>query len=157
MKKKLCLLAILVATLPVFAADVGLSVTIGEPGFYGQLELGDVQRPQLIYSRPIIVQQPQVRFVQQPLYLRVPPGHAKNWRRYCNQYHACDREVYFVQDRWYNEVYAPQIRERRMHDELRGERDEHGRRGDERNDHKGDRGNSHGHGRDHDRDRDRRD
>jgi len=57
--------------------------------------------------------------------LRVPPGHQKNWKRYCGRYEACGRPVYFVRDDWYNNVYAPQYRERhRDHD--RGHGKEHG-------------------------------
>ena len=48
--------------------------------------------------------------VYQPVYLRVPPGHEKNWRKHCQRYNACGRPVYFVQDTWYTNVYAPQYR-----------------------------------------------
>ena len=36
-----------------------------------------------------------------------PPGHAKNWKKHCASYRACGRPVYFVQDEWYHDVYAP--------------------------------------------------
>ena len=43
----------------------------------------------------VIVQQPN--YVQQPpLYLHVPPGHAKKWSKHCGRYNACGRPVYFV-------------------------------------------------------------
>ena len=61
------------------AADVGVSVSIGQPGFYGRIDLGNVPQPQLIYSAPVIIQQVPVGVVRQPVYLRVPPGHEKNW------------------------------------------------------------------------------
>ena len=32
----------------------------------------------------------------QPIYLHVPPGHAKNWRKHCHKYNACGQPVYFV-------------------------------------------------------------
>jgi len=51
--------------------------------------------------------------VYEPLYLRVPPGHAKSWKRYCGRYDACGRPVYFVQDNWYRNQYIPAYRERR--------------------------------------------
>lgn len=95
----------------VAAADVGVSISIGEPGFYGRLDIGSFPRPQLVYTQPIVIQPPR-GVVYQPVYLRVPPGHAKNWRKHCHRYDACGRPVYFVQDRWYNEVYAPHYRER---------------------------------------------
>jgi len=31
---------------------------------------------------------------------------------YCPKYNACGRPVYFVRDRWYNEVYVPQYQGR---------------------------------------------
>jgi hypothetical protein len=49
-----CLLALTAAT-PVLAANVGISVNIGEPGFYGQLDIGDYPPPALLYPQPVIV------------------------------------------------------------------------------------------------------
>ena len=34
-----------------------------------------------------------------PLYLHVPPGHAKKWSQHCARYNACNRPVYFVKVR----------------------------------------------------------
>jgi hypothetical protein len=99
------------------AADVGVSISVGEPGFYGRLDIGSFPQPQVIYARPVVMQAPP-RVVYEPVYLRVPPGHAKDWRKHCGKYGACDRPVYFVQDRWYHDVYAPRYRER---DHERGE------------------------------------
>lgn len=95
---------------PAFAADVGVgvSIRIGDPNFYGQIDIGDFPRPALIYAEPIIIRRPAV--VYEPIYLRVPPGHAKRWKRYCAGYHACGRPVYFVRDNWYTDVYAPRYR-----------------------------------------------
>ncbi len=92
------------------AADVGVSVSIGQPGFYGRIDLGNVPQPQLIYSAPVIIQQVPVGVVRQPVYLRVPPGHEKNWGKHCYKYNACGQPVYFVQDSWYTNVYAPRYR-----------------------------------------------
>ncbi|MEO7773531.1 MAG: hypothetical protein ABIT61_02350 [Steroidobacteraceae bacterium] len=109
---------------PVARADVGVSLEIGEPGFYGRIDLGNVARPQVIYGQPIIIERrPQVVVVE-PIYLRVPPGHAKNWGKHCVRYEACGRPVYFVRDDWYSNVYAPQYRE--MHGKER-----HGGQGDQ--------------------------
>lgn len=89
-------------------ADGVVSVTVGQPGFYGQIILGDAYpAPQVVYPQPVIIQPPGVAVVQPPLYLRVPPGHMKKWSRYCGNYGACGRQVYFVQDNWYQNVYAP--------------------------------------------------
>ena len=45
-----------------------------------------------------------------PVYLRVPPGHAKNWGKHCQRYGACGVPVYFVRDDWYRDVYIPRWR-----------------------------------------------
>ena len=37
---------------PAFAADVGVSVNIGQPGFYGRLDIGGYPPPALIYAQP---------------------------------------------------------------------------------------------------------
>ena len=105
------------------AADVGVSVSIGQPGFYGRIDLGNVPQPQLIYSAPVIIQQVPVGVVRQPVYLRVPPGHEKNWGKHCYKYNACGQPVYFVQDSWYTNVYAPRYRGER------GDDDDHGHKG----------------------------
>ena len=44
--------------------------------------------------------------VQRPIYLHVPPGHAKDWRKHCDHYGACAQPVYFVQEDWYERHYA---------------------------------------------------
>jgi hypothetical protein len=112
MKRLLCAAAIAAASFPVFSADVGVSVTVGQPGFYGRIDLGNVpQPPQLIYPQPVLIQRVPIDVAPPPLYLRVPPGHAKNWRKHCRKYNACDRQVYFVQEQWYNDVYVPHYRD----------------------------------------------
>ncbi len=142
MKYFLFAAAVAVATAPALASDVGVSINVGEPGFYGQINIGNAPPPQLIYQQPIMIQRP-VRVVGQPIYLHVPPGHAKHWGKHCRQYGACGRQVYFVQDNWYNDVYVP--RHRGRHDD-RGERhggNEHGGYNDDRG------GKEHGHGKGH--------
>jgi hypothetical protein len=67
----------------------------------------------VIYPQPIIIEQRPVAVVRQPIYLRVPPGHEKNWGKYCTRYGACGQPVYFVQDKWYRDVYAPRVYEER--------------------------------------------
>ena len=98
-------------TAPANAADVGVSVTIGQPGFYGRIDIGDYPYPQprVIYQQPRIVE--RVYDEREPIYLRVPPGHARNWPRFCHRYNACGERVYFVQDSWYENEYVPQYRE----------------------------------------------
>lgn len=117
MKQFLMALAIVFAAVAAQAADVGVSISVGQPGFYGHIDIGDFPHPEIIYRRPMVVHPPHARIVEEPIYLHVPPGHAKNWRKYCNRYDACGRPVYFVKNRWYNDVYVPGYRERhRRHD-----------------------------------------
>ena len=92
------------------AQGVNLSVSVGEPGFYGQIDIGHVGAPAVVYSQPVIIARPAVGYIAEPLYLVVPPEHVRHWNRYCDYYHACGRHVYFVQERWYSQVYAPQYR-----------------------------------------------
>lgn len=51
-------LALAAITTPALAADVDVSVTIGQPGFYGRIDIGDYPYPQprVIYSQPRIVE-----------------------------------------------------------------------------------------------------
>jgi hypothetical protein len=95
---------------PTFAADVGVSVSIGQPGFYGRLDIGDFPQPQVIYPQPIAIE--RVLVERPPVYLRVPPGHAKKWRKHCREYNACGERVFFVQDTWYSREYVPRYQEK---------------------------------------------
>jgi len=117
-------------TAPAIGGDVGVSVSIGEPGFYGRIDIGDAPAPSLVYSQPIVIV--KTRDLE-PIYLRVPVGHASDWRAHCAEYNACGRPVYFVQDNWYNDVYAPHYR--RNHGHSRGhDQGESHRRGNGHND-----------------------
>ena len=93
------------------AARAQISVSIGQPGFYGRIAIGGYPPPALIYPEPVIVHPAPV--MHPPVYLRVPPKHMKKWHRYCHRYDACGERVYFVQDDWYRRAYAPQYVERR--------------------------------------------
>jgi hypothetical protein len=105
------LFAILACALAVSAqaADVGVSVSVGQPGFYGRIDIGNAPRPEVVYSKPVVIR-PHAEVVEEPIYLRVPPGHAKHWRKKCSKYNACGRPVYFVKEQWYNDVYVPHHR-----------------------------------------------
>jgi hypothetical protein len=114
MKKLLYAVAMAAGTLasPVSGAtDVNVSVTLGQPGYYGRIDVGSAPRPAVIYAQPIIIHQPPTRVVHQPIYLRVPPGHAKHWSKHCGKYDACGRPVYFVQETWYEETYGHRHRD----------------------------------------------
>lgn len=101
------LILALAACAPAMAADVAVSVSIGEPGFYGQIDIGNYPRPRLLYPTPVVIRAVPVGVVRAPLYLRVPPGHAKHWDKHCAEYNACGAPVYFVEDGWYETVYVP--------------------------------------------------
>ena len=138
--------ALFVTAPPAVAADVGVSVSVGQPGFYGRIDIGDYpySQPQVIYPQPVIIQRHGV-VAYEPIYLRVPPGYERSWSRYCNRYGACNRPVYFVYDRWYRDTYVPQYRE--YHQDRDWDR---GERGHDNGRHRGwERGGDHdrGHGR----------
>ena len=150
-KIRLIVLAAVLAAPAAMAADVGVSVTLGQPGFFGRIDLGNVpQPPQVVLAQPVIIQQPYQGVAAAPIYLRVPPEHQRHWRRYCGRYNACGVPVYFVQDAWYQNVYVPHYSEwhgGERHEEHRddrreGERHDNGRHEGERRDgdhHDGDR------------------
>ena len=132
MKRFLLVTALAATSTPALAANVGVSISVGQPGFYGRIDIGDVPRPVLVNPQPVVIQPLPAGVVRPPLYLHVPPGHAKHWRRYCHEYNACGEPVYFVEDKWYNDVYVPHYRERHGgRDERRDDRrdwhDDHGK------------------------------
>lgn len=110
MKRFLIVAALATAAGSALAADVGVSVSIGQPGFYGRIDIGNMPQPQLIFAAPVVIHQVPVGVVRQPIYLSVPPGHEKKWSKHCSKYNACGRPVYFVQQDWYTNVYAPEYR-----------------------------------------------
>jgi hypothetical protein len=94
----IALIAAAAAITPTLAADVGVSISVGQPGFYGHIDIGNFPPPVLIYPQPVVIQRPVVVQTVQPIYLHVPPGHAKNWSKHCAKYDACSRPVYFVEE-----------------------------------------------------------
>ena len=80
--------------------SVGVSVGIYQPGVYGRIDIGNYPPPPVIYPQPVVIAPGPVAVYQQPIYLYVPPGHQKNWGKYCSHYAACGQRVYFVQERW---------------------------------------------------------
>jgi hypothetical protein len=118
------------AAAPSAAGDVNIGVSVsGEvaPGVYGRVDIGN-SRPVLVYQQPVVIVR-EARRVQ-PVYMHVPPGHAKNWRKHCHRYGACGTPVYFVR----SAEYAPSYRHHHEERSHRRERDHHGH------------GHGHGHG-----------
>ncbi len=97
----------------VLAVDVGLSITVGQPGFYGRIDIGNIAAPRLIFEKPTLIVALAAGVRPQPVYLHVPLGHAKKWDKHCHTYNACGQPVYFVQNDWYSDVYVPHAREAR--------------------------------------------
>lgn len=115
MKRIFAAIAILAAVAtPAMAVDVGVSIDISQPGLYGRIDIGRVVNPPVvIYQQPMIIAPTPVAVHRRPIYLHVPPGHAKRWKNYCGRYQACGQPVYFVQDGWYRDVYVPAYRDHR--------------------------------------------
>jgi len=150
MKRILIVAAVVAASIStrVLADEVGVSIGIGQPGFYGRLDVGDFPQPQVIYTQPMIIERGTM--VRPAIYLHVPPNHARHWKRHCGEYSACGERVFFVQDKWYNREYAPRYQEQHrvrqdVHQESRHNERRNEDRGNSRNDH---RGNGEEHGRD---------
>jgi hypothetical protein len=95
------------AAAPALAGDVSASIGISQPGFYGQINIGDLPRPAVIYAQPVWIERPRKVVYVEPVYLHIPPGHEKNWSKHCGKYDACGRPVYFVRDDWYQTHYVP--------------------------------------------------
>lgn len=132
---RLCALALLPVTLMAApaarAADVGISLSVVQPGVYGRIDIGPQYRPDVVYAEPVWIERPRhVYRAPAPIYLYAPPHHVRDWGRYCSSYRACGQPVYFIEDRWV--------------------RDWHDRRGWEHH-----HGYEHGHGHDRDREWDR--
>ncbi len=89
MKRFLFIAAVTAATLTTTAsaADVGVSINIGQPGFYGQIDIGNFPQPQVINVQPIVIG--QVPMDRPPIYLRVPAKYRKHWNKHCHEYNAC--------------------------------------------------------------------
>lgn len=122
----MAVLGVAALTTPAIAADVGVSISVGQPGFYGRIDIGDYPYPypRVIYSQPRIVE--HVVITHEPIYMRVPPGHRNNWRKHCHRYNACGERVYFVRDDWYHHEYAPVYRSRHYHNRHDDHRYRHG-------------------------------
>ena len=150
------------------SAHAQVSVAIGQPGFFGRIDIGGAPPPRVIYAQPVIVERDRYYMNRPPLYLRVPAGYQRDWRHHCRAYDACGQRVFFVQDAWYNDQYVPHYwrqhggpprdmhrgpDRRDFHDDHRGgprgddHRDGHDdHRGGPGDDHRGGPGDEHGRG-----------
>jgi hypothetical protein len=124
-------------------AQVGVSVNLGDPGFYGRVDIGDAPAPRFINRSPVVGIRVQGAPLPPPIYLHVRPGYERDWRHHCREYDACGQPVYFVRHDWYTRTYVPHYREHHRDEH----RDDHR---DHRDDHRDHRDDHHDH--DHDRD-----
>ncbi|MEO8331619.1 MAG: hypothetical protein ABI479_04245 [Gallionella sp.] len=96
------------ASLSAHAGPAIINLSVGgeiSPGVYGQVQLGNAPPPPVLYAQPMIIVRQPPNVAVQPLYLHVPPGHAKNWAKHCREYDACNRPVYFVRSAEYEPGY----------------------------------------------------
>jgi len=123
MKRVFAAAALAAATVSSFATDVGVSVSVSQPGLYGRIDIGSFPAPApvLVYPQPVVIAPTQVAVHQQPIYMHVPPGHAKNWGKHCGRYNACGQPVYFVREEWYQRQYVPAYQQHQQ-----GRKDKHG-------------------------------
>jgi hypothetical protein len=126
------------------AGNVNVAVSVSgqvQPGVYGRIDIGNAPPP-VVYEQPVLIMPPARPVRMEPLYLHVPPGHAKKWSKFCYKYDACGRPVYFVRsDEYVHDSYY--ARRGYEHDYARYRYVDH-------DDH-------HGHGHDHDHDNDHHD
>jgi hypothetical protein len=120
------------------------------PGVYGQVSIGNEGPPPLVYTQPMLIE-PQ-RVPAPAIYLHVPPSHAKDWRKHCHEYNACNRPVYFVKSREYapdyQRHYQDYEREREMERQRWEERQRDQDRDHDRDHSRGHDGDEHGNGHD---------
>jgi hypothetical protein len=106
-----CIALLLAAASVGASAQVGVSVSVNQPGLYGRIDIGGlppaVPPPVLVYPQPVVIVPGPVAVHQRPIYLHVPPGHEKHWDKHCAAYNACGQPVYFVRDDWYRTHYVP--------------------------------------------------
>jgi hypothetical protein len=77
------------------------------PGVYGRVDVANKPLPALVYEQPMFIERPDNAEHVEPLYLHVPPEHAKKWAKYCDKYDACNRPVFFVKSAEYVPGYEP--------------------------------------------------
>ena len=93
---------------PAQAGDVNVGVTIsGEvrPGVYGRVDIGTAPPPPVFYPQPVVIVRQAHPVAVAPIYMHVPPGHAKKWSKHCRKYNACATPVYFVRSAEYEPGY----------------------------------------------------
>src|ERR1700720_373430 len=117
------------------AGDLGINVILSgqvAPGVYGQVQLGNAAPPPVVYAQPMLIVPQDAP--PPPIYLHVPPDHARNWRKHCREYNACNRPVYFVRSREYDPEYQRHYQDHEREREMERLRWEERERGHEHED-----------------------
>lgn len=88
----------------VHATDVGVTIEVSQPGVYGRIDIGRFPQPAVVLPQPVIIAPPPYAVVRpEPVYVWVPYGHRKDWKKHCHRYNACGVPVYFVRHDWYDQ------------------------------------------------------
>jgi hypothetical protein len=66
------------------------------PGIYGRIEVRGPTPPPVIYSHPVMASRTRIPKGAKPVYLYVPPGQVRKWKKSCAKWSACDQPVLFV-------------------------------------------------------------
>lgn len=112
MKRKLLIPLLALLATPALQAQAPITTNLGEPGYYGPIVVDDsYPKPRLMFSDPQVID--EAHRTGRPLYLHIPPGHAKDWEKHCKHYDACHQPAYFVEDSWYSDVYVPAYQKNR--------------------------------------------
>ncbi|HYC41678.1 MAG TPA: hypothetical protein VEB70_01680 [Noviherbaspirillum sp.] len=110
--------ALLLASVAVGAHATTISLSVGgevAPGVYGRVEIGNAPPP-VLYAQPVIIARQARPVAAQPVYMHVPPGHAKNWAKHCHKYNACTQPVYFVKSAEYDHPGGGKGKGKHKHD-----------------------------------------
>ena len=76
--KRICLAVALAAVgFGASAQNVGVSVNVSQPGFYGRIDIGNVPPPVVVYPQPVIIAPTAVAVHQRPIYFSTP-GRLRN-------------------------------------------------------------------------------
>jgi hypothetical protein len=108
--KRLLLGAVLAAA--AISASAQVSISVGQPNFFGRIDMGGFAPAPQVYGPPVLA---SGYYNGPPVYLRVPVDHRRHWGRYCRYYSACGERVFFVRDDWYANSYVPRYREHYRH------------------------------------------
>jgi hypothetical protein len=121
MKQTLALaLAAFTAAAHCAQTNVGVSISIAQPGVYGRIDIGNVPPPLVVYPQPVVIAPTPVAVYQRPIYLYVPVEYQRNWARHCARYAACGQPVYFVREDWVRDRYEERHGHGEGHDNRHG-------------------------------------